>query len=351
VFVWKKNPNYWNKVKYDPAPNYVVYRSGPATPDQLVPDAIANNTDIFGMQYDIFQAKKDQLTHISSLAYVDPCPRASWFNNAKAPFDKPEVRRALSMMMNRDKWAKNIWVPPSKPAKGLWADYRNMDQYINTSSADKWGTFKYDPAAGMKLLESVGFKKDGNVLKDDKGNPVKFTIGTPTKPTDFEYLIAQDWAEDLKAQGMDVAVQNFEQAVWFPKVDNGDWDAGVWWFCGATVDPMELYNDYTCDKVVAVGTRATNGNSIRACNKDFDAIVAKLRTVTPDAPEAKDLYQQAFDKWMEQAFGVPLIETYYPADFNTTYWDKMPSSNNLYTVPFNWWGQIMWVLFNIKPKG
>jgi len=350
VFVWKKNPNYWNKAAFDPAPQYVVYRTGPTSPDAAIADMEAGNTDILGAQYDLVQGKGDALKQFNSVAYVDPCPRAVWFNNAKAPFDKPEFRRAMSMVMNRDKWAKNIWVPPSKPAKGLWADYRNMDQYINTSSADKWGTFKYDPDAALKLLESAGYKKDGNTLKDASGNPVKFTVGTPVASPGFEYLIAQDWIEDLKGIGIEANLQNFDGSVWWPKVDNGDWEAGVWWFCGATVDPVELYQQFTCDRVVDIGVRPTNGNNIRACSKEFDAIVQKLKQVTPDDPQAKDLYQQAFDKWMEQAFGVPLIETYYPAQFNTTNWNNMPSADNLYTVPFNWWGQIMWVLFNIKPK-
>lgn len=350
LFVWKKNPNYWNVANYDPEPNYVVYRSGPATPDQLVADAVANNTDVFGMQYDIYQEKAAELQHINGVAYVDPCPRGAFFNNAKAPFDKPEVRRAMSMMMDRQKWADNIWVPPSKPAKGLWADYRNMDQYINPESADKWKTFTYDPAAAVALLESVGFKKDGSVMLDPEGNPFTFVIGTPTQPGNFEYLIAQDWIEELKAQGIEASLQNFEQPVWFNKVNVGDWDAGVWWLCGATVDPMELYEQYTCDRVMPIGELPSKGNAIRACNAEFDEIVGKLQNIAPEAPEAKELYLQAFDKWMEQAYGVPLIETYYPAHFNTTYWDGMPSADNLYTVPFNWWGQIMWVLFNAKAK-
>ncbi len=350
VFVWKKNPNYWNKAKFDPAPKYVIYRTGPSSSDQVVADMMANNTDVLGIQYDIFQSKAADLKQFSGVAYVDPCPRGAFFNNAKAPFDKPEVRRALSMLMNREKWGENIWVPPSQPAKGLWANYRNMDQYINPASAEKWKTFTYDPAGAVALLESVGFKKDGNTMMAPDGKPFSFVVGTPVGPTGYEYLMAQDWIEDLKAQGIEASLQNFEGPVWWSRVDAGDWDAGVWWMCGATVDPMELYDGYTCNRVVPIGERPINGNSLRACNKEFDSIVEKLKQLTPDAPEAKDLYMQAFDKWMEMAFGVPLIETYYPVQFNTTYWDGMPSKDNLYTVPFNWWGQIMWVLFNAKPK-
>jgi peptide/nickel transport system substrate-binding protein len=138
--------------------------------------------------------------------------------------------------------------------------------------------------------------------------------------------------------------------VWFPKVDNGDWEAGVWWFCGATVDPMELYNGYTCNRVVPIGERAVNGNGMRYCNKQFDETVTQLKQLTPDDPKAMPLYQKAFDQWLEDPPGVPLIQTYYTSYFNDQYWTNMPTNQNLYTVPFNWWGQIMFVLFNIKPK-
>jgi peptide/nickel transport system substrate-binding protein len=350
IYVWKKNPNYWNKAKYDPKPNYVVYRSGAQTADQGLAEAKANNTDIFGLDNALYADQKGTIPQITQVAYVDPCPRAIWFNRAKAPFDKPEFVRALSMLMNREKWGTNIWIPASKPAVGLWADYRNLDKYINADSNTKWKTLNYAPDEAMKLLESIGYKKDGDTLKDASGKAVAFNIGTPTGPNDNEYKIAQDWIQDLKAAGINATLSNYEQAVWFPKVNNGDWDAGVWWFCGATVDPMELYNGYTCDRVAPIGQRNVKGNDPRYCNKDFDQVVSKLRNVTPDAPEAKALYQQAFDEWLKDPPGVPLIQTYYTAYYNNTYWDNMLSNSNLYTVPFNWWGQIMFVLFNIKTK-
>ncbi len=350
IYVWKKNPNYWNKDKYDPAPNYVVYRSGAQTSDQGLAEAKANNSDIFGLDNALFADKKGDIPQITQVAYVDPCPRGAWFNRAKAPFDKPEFARAMSMLMNRQKWADNIWIPASKPATALWADYRNLDKYINPDSAKKWGTLDYNPDAAMKLLESIGYTKDGDVLKDAKGEPVKFVVGTPTGPNDNEYKMAQDWILDMKAIGIDASLENFEQAVFFPKVANGDFAAGVWWMCGATVDPMELYSGFTCDRVVAVGERAVKGNEERYCNKKFDEAVSKLQALTPDDPAAAPLYQEAFDQWMQDPPGVPLIQTYYTAYYNNTYWSNMMSNQNLYTVPFNWWGQILFVLFNIKAK-
>jgi peptide/nickel transport system substrate-binding protein len=350
IFVWERNENYWNKDKYFPPAKYVVYRSGPGAEQQLA-EIKSNNMDIFGMDYKLYTEKHDtEIPQINVVAYVDPCPRGAFFNAAKAPFDKPEFRRAMSMLMNRQKWADNIWIPPSKPATAFWADYRNLDPFINTESSTTWKTFDYNPEEAMKLLESIGYKKDGDKLVGADGAQVKFDIGTPVGPGGWEYLMAQDWIEEMKLIGIDATLSNYEQPVWFTKTSNGDYDAGVWWMCGATVDPMELYSGWTCDRVLPIGERAVKGNEQRYCNPAFDEAVKALQGLTPDAPEAKDLYLKAFDELMKDPPGVPLVQTYYTAYFNTTYWDNMMSNDNLYTVPFNWWGQILWVLFNIKPR-
>jgi len=347
LYVWVRNENYWNKAKAFPAPKYVVYRTGP-TVDAQFAETKMNNMDNFGLDYQVYQEKKAELPQINFVTYNDPCPRAIWFNKGKAPFNKPEFARALAMTMNRAKWAANIWIPPSKAANGLWADYRNLDKYINKDAKTKWKTFDYSPQEALKLLATIGYKKSGNTLKDPSGKAVTFKVETPTNVTDKEYLIAQDWIEELKAIGIEATLAHYEQPAFFNLVTNGDWDVGVWWFCGATVDPYELYSDFTSDRAVPIGQRATKGNDRRYQNKEFDKVVNALGKIQPEAPEAAALYQKAFEIWMQDPPGIPLIETLYSQSFNTTYWSNMPSVSNLYTLPFNWWGQILWVPFNVK---
>lgn len=351
VYVWKKNDNYWNKDKFNPTPKYVIYRSGPASAEQYLAEAKSNVTDVFGMDYQTYMDKKADMPQIDLAAYVDPCPRGAFFNTAKAPFDKPEFRRAMSMLMNRPKWAANIWVPPSKAAVAPWADYRNLDKYINQDANKKWGTLDYNVDGAKKLLTDLGYKWDSsNKLIGLDGKPVKFTVGTPTGVTDREYAIAQDWIADLQAVGIDATLQHFEQPVWFGKTATGDWDTGIWWMCGATVDPLELYGQFKSSYAVPIGTRSTKGNDERLKDPEFDAVVGKLEAITPDDPAAMALYMQAYDLFMRDAPGVPLIQTYYTVNYNSQYWSNFPSNKNMYTVPFNWWAQIIWVLFDVKQK-
>jgi peptide/nickel transport system substrate-binding protein len=352
VMVWKRNDDYWGKdMGYEPAPKYVIYRTGPGAEQQLA-EIQENNMDIFGMSYELYQERQADISQINYVAYVDPCPRGAFFNTAKEPhLSQPEFRRALSMLMNRPKWAENIWVPASKPAVAFWADYRNLDKFINEEANEKWGILEYNPERAMEIFEELGYTLEGDTLMDPDGEPVSFEVSTPSAPGGNEYMMAQDFIEDLKAVGIEASLQHYEQPVMFSNTRNGTFEIGFWWMCGATVDPTELFNGFTCDRVVPIGEETKRGNEMRLCDPELDAVLEELNAVDPEAPEAHDLYMEAYDLFMRDAPGVPLIQTYYTQYFNTTYWDNMMSNDNLYTLPFNWWGQIMFVLFNIEPAG
>ena len=149
IFVWKRNENYWNKEAM-PSAKYLIYRKAPPS-DQQLPEALAGNADSVSIEYDVYAQNQSQLSFINMVAYLDPCPRGVFFNCDQPPFDKEEFRRAMSMLINRPKIAENIWAPPSKPAAAPWADYRNLDQFINKDANEKWGTLKYAPETALKL--------------------------------------------------------------------------------------------------------------------------------------------------------------------------------------------------------
>ena len=81
----------------------------------------------------------------------------------------------------------------------------------------------------------------------------------------------------------------------------------------------------------------------------LDKVINQLKKITPDAPEAAPLYQQAYDEFLRACPGVPVIQTIYTAYWNTTYWSGGLEQSSLYTVPFNWWGQYMFVTMKAKP--
>jgi peptide/nickel transport system substrate-binding protein len=349
VFTWIRNEDYWGKsMGLFPDAKYAIWRTGPAA-EQALAEAQEGLPDIGGIGYDTYQQNKDALPEWDMVTYVDPCPRAAWFNETNKYLEAPEFRRAMSMLMNRQKWGDNIWSPPSKPAQGLWADYRNLDKYINAEAKETWGTLEYNPDKALELLEGIGYTKDGDKLIGPDGEQVKLAVTTPVGVGGNEYLMGQDFTEEIKAFGIDATFEYVEGVFW-DSVDRGEFDIGFWWFCGATVDPVELYGQYICDNAVPVGEVSQKGNDMRHCNEEFDATVLALQAVDPDHTTAQALYDKLFDLWLEDPPGVPLIETYYSISYNQEYWDNTLASDNVYTVPFNWWGQIIEIFFNAKAK-
>ena len=353
VVVWKRNENYWNKDQAYPVPDYVIYRSAPAA-EQVVADIKENLLDVGGMDYKTYLDLKaaGELPDFEQFPWLDPCPRGLWFNCAKEPdIVKPEFRRALSMLCDRESWAENIWFPPSLPAKGYWTGYPLWDQYINEDSKKEYGIFEFSPEKAVETLLAAGYtQEDGKILRPD-GTQASFETGTRIAVGGAEYLFAQSFVEECNKVGIDTQLKFYEGAIWNDKVRKGDWDLGFWWLCGASVDPIELYQDKVCSRVVPIGEDANQGNQQRLCNPRLDEVVEQLQVMAVDDPKAAALYLEAFDAFTESPAGVPLVETYYTFGMGTKYWDNMPTQDNLYTDPANWHGPIMFIAFNVRPKG
>jgi peptide/nickel transport system substrate-binding protein len=350
IYVWKRNDNYWKKDSM-PAAKYVVYRTGP-TADQSLPEVKAHASDGTGSPgFDLYTQNAAQLGFLNQVAYLDPCPRGVHFNCAQAPFDTAEFRRGFSMLINRPKIAQNIWAPPSTPAEGPWAAYKNLDPFINKDANEKWGTLKFDPDAALKLMTSVGYKQDGGKLMGPDGKQVAFEIVTPNAAPEKEYLIAQDLAEEANKLGMQVSVKPLQGNVFGNTIDEGQWACGSWWLCGSTVDPLELFDNYTSDLAVPIGTRAASGNEMRLKDDAYDKAINALKPVAPEDPAAAPLYKQAYDEFMRAAPSVPVIQTIYTAYWDTTFWSGGLDQKSLYTVPFNWWGQYLLVTIKAQPTG
>jgi peptide/nickel transport system substrate-binding protein len=348
MFVWKRNDNYWKKDSL-PAAKYLIYRTGPEA-DQSLPELEANLTDLSGSPgYDLYTANADRLSQYNQIAYMDPCPRGVHFNCAQPPFDKPEFRRAFSMLINRPKIAENIWVPPSQPVTALWADYRNLDQFINQASGETWGSLQYNPERAQQLLTEIGYTQNGDQLVGSDGAQLTFEILAPGAAPAKEFLIAQEIAEEANKLGMQVSVKVLEGNTFWNTLAEGRWACGSWWLCGAAVDPLLLYDDYTSDLAEPIGVRAASGNSQRLQDAQYDEVVNALKAMRADQPEAAELYQRAYDEFMRVVPSVPVIQTVYTMYWNTTYWNDGLDQQSLYTMPFNHWGHVLFLTQRVKP--
>jgi peptide/nickel transport system substrate-binding protein len=353
MFVWKKDPNYWNKANHDPKPEYVVYRSAPVM-DSDAEEFKRAATDLGSMDFTHMKAIQDggYKNMVIETAFRDPCPRALWINSdpSKGAFADPRFHWAMSYVLDRKKIGEVIWIIKTPPAQYPWADYKSNSQWENDAIAKQYA-LTYDPQKAASLLDELGIKAGSDGKRTYQGKPFAFEIMTPALVGNPEYQIGQLAADEFKKLGVDVTVRSYANPVWTQKYNTGDFDVSSTWLCGVSFDPDQLYTLFEIKRAAKIGETAVNGNQIRLHDTDLDDDATKLDVVDPTAASSKDLFTKALGDYMKALPAIPIIQTTYPAAFNTTYWTGWPSDDNLYHVPLNWWGQFKFVIANLKPTG
>jgi len=350
MFIWERRDDYWGKkLGYFPGPKYVVYRTSPP-PDADLQDIINNLIDhAHNIDYTQMEVAMKKNPNVIIAPFLDPCPRGIWFNCASGPTADPRVRWALSYLVNREKIAKTLWLPETTPAKYPWAAYKYMERFVDKSVLEKYD-LTFDPGKAAKLLDEAGYKMGpGGVRVGPDGKPLSLDIITPTLPANYEYQIALDMSREAEKIGVKLNVKHLESPVFDEYTSTGKFDLTSHWLCGAGTDPYNLYRDLTSDRVMPIGERAVRGNWVRLKDKDLDKIVTMLAKVNPDTKLADKYYSQALEEYMKDLPATPVIQTIYTMDWNQTYWKGWPTADNMYTVPFTWWGHFLFVTFNLKP--
>ena len=133
----------------------------------------------------------------SSLSYIG-------FNTEKAPFDDVRVRRAISMMVNKEEIIDGVYEGFGIPAKGPLSP----DTFGYNEDAQP---IKYNPDEAKKLLEEAGYA-DG----------FKTTIWTNDNPQRIDTAILLQ--ASLKELNIDVEIEQMEFGTYLEKTASGEHD-------------------------------------------------------------------------------------------------------------------------------
>ena len=149
-----------------------------------------------------------QLYRIPSFGWGD---HGVFLNLQKEPFDNVNVRRAMSMAINRDVIASVINAGDATPYGPIpWAvgGYTDIADY-NVDNLGEW--YQYNPERAKQLLADAGYG-DGFEVEIEWGELSGFTFG------DTAVLLERMW-EDI---GLDVTIKQSEYATWWSKTKCGE---------------------------------------------------------------------------------------------------------------------------------
>ena len=313
--VLTKNPNYvggWDSSKIvsdtitlllleDSSASYAAYNSGEA---QLIKDVPTDEIPSLTKAEDGGDFYVDTIlgTYYLSL------------NDQKEPFTDPNVRKALSLAIDRDYVANTIMQGTYTPAYNL----------VGPGIVDESGMF-YDNANGGKTYISEDYEANLEAAKQalaDAGYPngegfptIEYSTNDAGYHTPVAEYLQQAWGE----LGITVNINKVEWASFTPLRRAGDYDASR---NGWVMD----YNDPS--NMLELFTTGNGNNDGKYSNADFDAAIEASKVADKSVHFQK--LHEAEDIMMNDYACIPVA---YYNDF----WLQSPSLKGTWHSPYGYW--------------
>jgi peptide/nickel transport system substrate-binding protein len=176
AIVYQRNENWWGKAVFGklPAPKYVTFQY--VGPETSVAFALAGDeidTPFIGilskgsfLEVANRNKKVAAWSQGAPYAWLDPCPRPLMVQNATPPWDKPEMRQALSFLIDRKAIASLAYEGTTVPSWGIWPFYDGLKPYFDAVQdlIKQYRVGEYDVAAAEKILSAQGYKLNADKL-------------------------------------------------------------------------------------------------------------------------------------------------------------------------------------------
>jgi len=213
------------------------------------------------------------------------------WNSRKAMFSNAKVRRALTMLIDRQRIIDDIYRGYALPLNGP----SHPDSPNFTPEIDKLAV-PYDPEGAKKILAEEGWKDtNGDNVLEKEGQPFKFNLLFPSGSPQYEQLgnlIKNSFAQ----AGIDVIVAPLEWTVFIQKIERNQFDACILgWRLGLEDDPYQLWHssqtgekasnhcafiNKEADRLIEMGRRELNEDKRRGYFQQVQKLIVEAQPYT-----------------------------------------------------------------------
>ena len=260
--------------------------------------------------------------------YLDWWPNSLWVNTQLPPYDDVNVRRAISLAIDRDTIDQVVYGGAKVTTIYPFPLYPGLESFIALPEVkaleEKYQPRKYDPAESARLMEEAGFTKNSNDLWERDGQTVNATInGFEGIHSDIVLVLV----EMLLRAGFDANI-NFSTNAYQNMADG---EPGLYMFGhGASlVNPYAAFELYHGRYSAAIGTTAGSNRFSRYSNPEYDAILDEMAPLGSDDPGFLPLAVKALDIYWRDQIDIPVIQWLHRNAYNQTYWTNWPTAANL----------------------
>lgn len=267
--IFRRNPRYvGNRFGAAPALEYQVFEiiKHPNTRFQAL---LSGDLDQLGLTPDQWTQRSGEAAFrdgtLKRYQYLSRSYTYIGWNLRNPLFGDARVRRALTMLIDREKIRKDVYFDLAETVAGPF--------FPKSAYADPAiKPWPYDPAAAKKLLAEAGWKdEDGDGILEKDGKKFIFTmlqIATSSIQPKMMPMIK----ETLAAAGIDMKIQNVEWSVYIQRLEEQTFEACcLAWTSPPDPDPYQVWHSSQADL-------KGSSNHIGFKNAEADRIIEKLRT-------------------------------------------------------------------------
>jgi peptide/nickel transport system substrate-binding protein len=331
IYIMEKNPYYWQPGK----PAYKGIRYPAFADNDSANLALANGeldwTGNFVPDIEkTFVAKNPADNHYY---FVGGGGISLLLNPALKPFDNPDVRKAISLGIDRKMIVQTAMYNyiPVADATGL-GDTMTVWKDSAAVTAGTW--INLDLTKANAMLDAAGLKRgsDGTRLDQD-GKPMKYELIVPSGWTDW-ISACQIISQNMKDLGISINLTTPEENTWTDTVTKGQhqWALG-WGSDGPT--PYNFYRGQMSSLTAQPVGQSASENWNRFVNPEADNLLEQFAT-TSDLAQQKKIMSQIEMIFVNEAPVLPLFPGPDWYEYSTKRFTGFPSAENPYApgVPY-----------------
>jgi peptide/nickel transport system substrate-binding protein len=362
-FVWDRNDSWWGAATGFhalPEPLRVIFTIAGSEENKalLMSDSQLDSAmNITLGTFEAIQARNPNVIAWNAelpYAWADPCPRELSFNTELAPWNDANLRKAVSLIIDRNQIIEVAYEGTTTASTSLFVQYGGMAPFIDAvTAAGMAASPTADVATAQGLIEGAGYalnadgiyEKDGAVL----AAPIEVNQGSIEYVRTVNVLV-----EQLRAAGIDATANPLTENTANDNRAFGNFSIAYNWDnCGSVNEPWVSMNRLNTSFYVPIGERAS-GNNARWNTEGaqaYSAIVDQIGVLPLGDPTIPGLVAEAYQYiWDETPF-IPLVQASKLVPFDTTYWSGWPTAENNFNHPATWWNSTHQIILNLHKTG
>jgi peptide/nickel transport system substrate-binding protein len=329
VYELGRNPKYWQKDK--PAVDALrvpLHRSN----DEILKALQAREVDwasLFLADIEKTWVGTDPARHL--YWYPDAGPMVLIvLNTQRKPFDDPEVRKALSLAVDRPRIMREAMngYAPAADSSGL---PDSQKAWKDPGLAPGGGWTRWDVAQANKLLDAAGAARGADGIRvAPGGGPMRYAINLVDGWSDW-VTAAGIIRQNLAEVGVEVTVKPLGFVSWISALERGRFEMGIW-FGERGPTPYHFYRSQLDPLLVRpLGEKAT-ANFHRFGHEEAGRLLRRFEAISEPAEQTQ--VSRALQRiFVDSAPGLPLFASPLWGVFNASRFTGFPSRFHPYGSP------------------